>query len=62
MREEINKLIENEKSKLSEDPGILLEESKLINFEIFIEDHEDIKEIALTIRLMAIIRKLKDLK
>ena len=61
MKFEINKLIEAEKEKLGNDKKKIMQEAEKLNIDIAIYDHEDVDEVEMIIKMMARIRKLKEL-
>lgn len=61
MERTINELIELEKSKLPNRIDKCTVEARQINMDMTINDHTDVDEIALMIKLSARIRKIKEL-
>jgi len=61
MKKIINDLIELEKSSLAEDKKQLAKEAQDINLNIALNDHQEVEEIYLLIKMRARIRKIKEL-
>jgi len=61
MKKIINDLIELEKSSLGEDKKQLAKEAQDINLNIALNDHQEVEEIYLLIKMRARIRKIKEL-
>ena len=62
MKRDINRLIDAEKKTLNDDKKQLVEEAERLAMSIALNDYEDVEEIELTIKMMARVRKVKELK